>query len=74
MRLTETGVLAKWVKKYWPKQKVCKQAGFSGSIKLQSLLGLCYVSAGLLILATMVFCMEIIVMKRKDRKIKIRKQ
>ena len=63
MRLTETGVLAKWEKKYWPKERVCKQTASANSVKLQSLSGLCYVSAGLLVLATMIFCVEISVMK-----------
>ena len=68
MRLHEAGVIAEWVKKYGPKKKNCQEASSSispSSVKLQSLSGVLYVMAGLLVLSTIVLFMEIIMQKSR---------
>ena len=61
-------MIAEWVKKYGPKKKNCQEASSSispSSVKLQSLSGVLYVMAGLLVLSTIVLFMEIIMQKSR---------
>ena len=53
-----------------PKLTGCKHKT-SSSVRLQSVLGLCYVAGGLLVLATIVLCMEVFTYKRQSRKYRV---
>ena len=70
MRLSESSLLDKWREKYWPKEKDCHKKLLSAtpsSINIQTLSGLFYLTAGLLLVSAIIFYVEIKNCKNEKR-------